>query len=369
MISSVVFYLVIFLVESLLSDYLYKKLQGYECNRRKQWLFILLSSLPCVLVSSIRTEVGTDYYNYYGVFRAVARGVVGEIAFLEPGYVLLINLCNLLGAGVRLLFIVSALIFGYGMKYAIFGIAKELEQKSVFVVAFFANSVLFGFSMNGIRQALAIAFVSVGIYYLIRDDKNRFCIMIVIGALFHITAISFLAMLFIRKNMMTPKQLLVTVSTAIVMLVVISRRDAFVNLFEATGIGVVNKFSDYLSSGINVEFVLWKNLIISLPFFSSLIFYKDIERKSKYKASLLLNICIFEIFVLIASQYFAYFFRFRYFMKMAEIMLIPYVTKKIHPSRLITFAYICYGVFAFVNASLSGLNGILPYSSLWFSLG
>lgn len=369
MASSVIFYLVIFFVESLLSDYLYKKLQGHECNRRKQWLFILLSSLPCVLVSSIRVEVGTDYYNYYGLFRAATRGAVGEIAFLEPGYVFLINLCNLFGDGVRLLFIVSATIFGYGMKYAVFGIAKELKQKSVFVVTFLINSVLFGFSMNGIRQALAIAFVSVGIYYLIKDDKKRFCIMVVIGALFHITAILFLTLLFIRKNMLTPKQLSITVAAAIVILSVLSRRDMLVNLFEATDIGIINKFSNYLSSDINVAFNLWKNLIVSLPFFLSLLFYKGIERQSEYKASLLLNICIFEIFVLIASQYFTFFFRFRYFMKIAEIMLIPYVTKKIHPSQLITFAYICYGVFSFVSDSLAGLNGILPYSSLWFSLG
>ena len=325
--------------------------------------------MPCILVASIRVEVGTDYYNYYGVFQAVTRGDAGKVTFLEPGYALLINLCNLFDGGVRLLFIVSAIIFGYGMKYAIFGIAKELEQKSVFVVTFFFNSALFGFSMNGIRQSLAIAFVSVGIYYLIKDEKKHFCIMVVMGALFHITAILFLALFFIRKDMLTPKQFLIIVIAAIAMFVVINRQETLVNLFETIDIGVINKVSDYLSNGTNIEFILWKNLIMSLPFFLSLFFYKDIERESEHKASLLLNICIFDIFVLIASQYFEYFFRFRYFMKMAEIMLIPYVTKKIHPSQLVTFVYICYGVITFVIDSLAGLNGILPYSSLWFSFG
>lgn len=366
---SIIFYQVIFLIESLLSDYLYKKIQRHEYRRKAQWLFILLSALPCVLVSSIRFEVGTDYYSYYGVFQAVTRGAVDKLSFLESGYVVLINLCNLLGGGVRLLFVISAIIFGYGMKYATFGIARELEQKSVFVVTFFMNSALFGFSMNGIRQALAIAFVAVGTYYLIKNDIRCFCIMVVIGALFHITAILFLALIFIRKNMLTPKQIMITVAAAIMMLVVISRRDTLVSLFEAINIGVINKASSYLSSNRDVEFVLWKNLLVSFPLYLSLFFYKDIERESENKASLLLNMSIFEMFVIIASQYFTFFFRFRYFMKMTEIMLIPYITKKIYPSQLVTFVYICYGAFVFASDSLTGLNEILPYSSLWFSLG
>ena len=162
---------------------------------------------------------------------------------------------------------------------------------------------------------------------------------------------------------------MITVAAAIMMLVVISRRDTLVSLFEAINIGVINKASSYLSSNRDVEFVLWKNLLVSFPLYLSLFFYKDIERESENKASLLLNMSIFEMFVIIASQYFTFFFRFRYFMKMTEIMLIPYITKKIYPSQLVTFVYICYGAFVFASDSLTGLNEILPYSSLWFSLG
>jgi len=157
-----------------------------------QWLFILLISI----VVGFRYEVGVDWFAYkadYDYFH-LRTSTKFLNQYYEYGYYLMSSIFGRLQLGSEwLFFTISLLTWGVIVK----GIPKFLLPLAIFYI--FADEYFF-WSMNGVRQFVAIAFWLLSIKYIIDKKLLKFVICIVLGSLFHQSVLLVIPFYFLNYN-------------------------------------------------------------------------------------------------------------------------------------------------------------------------
>ena len=158
-----------------------------------------LICLVLVLITGIRCNNGSDYYNYWVMYSEVTDwysniGDVLEEKF-QNGYLLLCYVTKALGGGKYSIFwVVSVLIY--------FSTIRLFRRYSCSPVLSFACWVLFGYlamSTNIIKQSLAMTCILWAFFCLERKRYVQFCCLSLLGCMFHISMVCVVfIMLFFR---------------------------------------------------------------------------------------------------------------------------------------------------------------------------
>lgn len=187
-------YISMFLISLILARRLQSvKIKFY--NSSVEWLKALILSLPFSIVAGFRADtVGIDYtaytisyYNYGGLASGREREIIGDW---------IVRLANRLNEPKFIIWFYAVFIcFG-----VMLWIVKQRKNEYVFPVALFFLTGCFNWSLNIMRQTAAsvIVFLFMDLLYdEVHKMRSRilFCIIVVIAAMMHTTALLYLGLL------------------------------------------------------------------------------------------------------------------------------------------------------------------------------
>lgn len=262
MVESYIFYTVLSLIVLILS---------YFAGKTKNTIYPIILVLILSFIAGFRAySVGSDTEEYVKIFNNINNGQHFE-KDLGFSYIsgALLKICN----NPTFLFFIYAIVI-YSL---ITARLWDLKSESSFTISFFTfYSFHFFESMNGMRQFVAVAFVFFGTRYLAKRKYIPFIIFVVLGALFHFSAMLGLLCLFIeflswKSLSKRQKHFLIGVTVLGLICAV---------LFSATLFGLIEKYIHYFDT-INFNFGL-RVIALLIIFLLSLFFYHT-PKNAKFK--------------------------------------------------------------------------------------
>ena len=316
-------------------------------------IFIFLIFIPPFLIAALRYQVGTDYMVY---LTEKIPGVLNNWSVgIEPLYRILIKI----GAGLgnyQLIFILTHLIIIYFIGESIL---KESPLFFISVIAFWGTG-FFNYSLNIMRQAIAMSIFLYALQFIDKDKKKYF-FFIFIACLFHTSAIIYIFYYLIRninfKNVRSFLWLFV--------FCILKEPIRVILLFITQRIG---KYSQYFGSVLDTNKGGWTFLIINLSIYAvfcfSTYFVKDDDKIQRY-----ISLQFVTTFITVLSSVLPNYERLMYLFMVVQIISIPYVANKLE-NIIYKFVFLVIIIFlyAFMFYRLFILGNIgetFPYVSIF----
>ena len=160
---------------------------GVVNRRQKDKAFLLLSFLLLTFLACFRGPyIGTDTINYVELFDDI--NIDPSLVFrFEPGFMLYVRLLNCISDSPQIMIITSSLFIMYS-----FYLFIKKYSCCVWLSVFLFFSLFFNASLNIMRQYIAIAFLLYSFDYVIRREKIKFLLLLLIAFLFHFPSIIFI---------------------------------------------------------------------------------------------------------------------------------------------------------------------------------
>lgn len=350
-----------------------------KCNQPKiSYLFALLAIGLLSLFASLRADtIGTDvlvyakpyleYINLYGLNWLIKR------SDCEILYLLLTSLVSSLGGNLQvLLFIITFIISFLVYKYAI----DNSDRTNVVLVFSTYLFVFFGFTLNLIRQSIAIAIILYAMKFVKERKLFPFLLCIIIASGFHTTSIAMVLLYFIYGFFGKRSEAIVKCTTIPVLLfVVIFYRFIIKYLYILSDKYTLDYISSFIYEGININFT-WEILKI----FTMIIVFAltknsrsmqndvDVTNKNYFSFCKFLLVVDFILFQLGAIMKFAERFSL-YFMIISLMYLIPsmsnstVISKNKSKGKIISYILIYLTLFAnfYIMFNVLKISSIIPF--------
>ncbi|MBP3766506.1 MAG: EpsG family protein [Bacilli bacterium] len=327
----------------------------YHGKKNISRLFILISFLILLALIGFRYYVGTDYESYIDIYNKVATLEFNELYLvdIEYGTKVIFKIIYNLFDNQYYIFIALGLV----TLYPIYKANKLYDYEYLpFSVLTFCLMFL-PFDLNGMRQGVAMSFIILSFAYLFKDKKIMAFISFAIAFLFHKSAIlllPYLGLFMIKKG---KSSLIYSISfTLILSFLLLFFNDAMMRL------GIVSDY-EYLLSGLDIDNITYKNIILYIPFIFLIIVYDPkVERISELK-----GLFISSMILLVLGTSKQYLSRISLYHMMFLIILIPMIIKNINNKTykyIIEILYIIYLLYYFIHEFYTlGIHEIFPYQT------
>lgn len=318
-------------------------------------LFFLLAFLPPFFISAVRYGIGTDYfYTYVPEWNKLLTGEGN--GFSEWGFNAIILLLQLFTDDPQWLFVVTSAVYFYFIYRTVI---RYSENAYVSAAVLFVSCFYF-WSLNNVRQGIAVTALFAAYPYLVRRETWKYLLCVLVGFLFHKTAIIMIVpyvavnLRFVRREF--PVWLVIAVIAlpfACVVLEFILRH---------------TKYEYFFTSDLNDNQSTTLNIFYHLVFF--VLMYLALGRS--YKADK-------QAYVLLFLQFFAFYIscvslfipisemisRATMYFQVYQILSVPYCLKRIRRAdNRAAFALIYFGAYALYLIwfiVLKGYHDVLPY--------
>ncbi len=324
---------------------------------------IFLGFVILLLFIGFRLNVGTDYNSYLEMYNRAAAtpwnqlGTIGK----EVPVLALFKLCSFVFGNGRLIF----LVLGFFLLWPIYKINKLYDYKYL-AYSILVFSVLFlPFSLNGIRQGIAMAFMLLSIVYIMRRNIKRGIFALLLSVSFHIASLIMLPYIILiyvhekKKINFTMLNILMTTLISVIIMFFLN------NILLDIGF---DKY-EYVLGKINTEHVSFVNALLYLPV--ALIALTTRNKKiSDTENSVFNNLLLDGMIFCIVGSTARFLDRFAIYFLMASILLVPKQIQNISEKNLrllFKILLILYLVLLFyVEYSVLGWQEILPYQTWAF---
>lgn len=160
--------------------------------------FLFLIMLFMIAIQTFRgLEIGLDTGAYYSKFIDYGNMNLQQIftSNQEVGFSMLIKITTLIGGSFNFfLFIISVLSI-----FPVFYLTKKYSPYPFLTIMLFISLRYYAFTFSGLRQSIAMGLTLLSVHFLINKKSLKFIILTIIASFFHISAILFLPVLFIKK--------------------------------------------------------------------------------------------------------------------------------------------------------------------------
>lgn len=222
-----------------------------------------------LLFMGTRYWVGCDYFGYLKRFDAFnyAQGNISTFLMLEePGFHLLNYFTHAMGLDyVWLIFFSSLIIIYCTVRFS------WLYVSPIIVLALFFPVMLIQLGMSGLRQALAVSFILIGLIHFCKGNRIVTGIYILLASTFHQSAVIFLPVAFLAGRDVSIKKLILVllVASPFVAFLLGSRMDVYQDRY------VDQIYGEVSSGGALLRFILllipcglffWKRKIVKLKY-------------------------------------------------------------------------------------------------------
>jgi len=277
-IFSLILYFSIFSGSSLLMHY------GIKRNLK---FFIILSLIIPATLAAVRYGVGTDYFNYINIINSfkdvtTSQFLANNINIIEPGFYALIKTAQVTSHTYIALFGISSF---FTLCFFYLGL-KKLNIRHQSLVYFLFLLTIFPFTLNAVRQGIALSISFFAISFLIKKQQMPFYIMLGIACLFHYSAIILLFTPLIFKLILkeaenTKTKTIIFRTTIMILAITLLLPIVFNNLYK---FGIFDKYSEYgsiLPATNNFAYYL-KAILLIISLFVFIHLRKRVPDLTKY---------------------------------------------------------------------------------------
>lgn len=337
---------------------LYSELSGRRYNKTLlcRVIWILIASIPFILVYGLRFQVGADYRSYLSYFNYMRNG--GEISLFgefEPGYVIL----NMIAARVFHQGYGIFLIVGMLMILILYRLAQQFEKDaSITLLYYIFFMVYFGVSCNVVRQMIAVT-ICAGAYHYILDRKFKlFILCILAAALFHKSALFCASLYFLGYIRSSAGAIVFKFSCCLMGLLCILFQDQVLSFMTFTKL-----YSGHvIASGIGIRGVSFLLYVIPALILIELTKNGLLHKKPEYQFFVLLM--WMQIPIQCCGLYNQVLERMSLYCSVAQVVLVPAIVKCIKDSlnrRIWEYVFKAWYLFHFIVMEIylpgNGING------------
>lgn len=301
-----------------------------------------LISAALTFTSALRYRVGTDYWAYY-LWKVPTWAEIRNrmLHFQEPAFALLVKLSRLVWNDGQSVIFVSALITVVLFCLTIYK----------FSPMYLASMLLYIFttawqgSFNGIRFYIASAILFAGHQYILKKQFLKYCLVVFIASLFHVTALVMIIPYFIFNRKADLTQLLIMTAGSLIL------RFSYDEIFQLLGT-IRGKVFDvqgdiYYSGSVNIFRILIT--FIPIAIFIFLCRKEGITPEQNFY----LNAAFFNAFCMLAGIGSRYLARFGHYTNAVVIISYAYIFQLIDDEKtrkIVIFAvmtmYLLYWLYS-----------------------
>lgn len=307
--------------------------------------------IPIFLIYTLRDGIGTDYYgyeetymhlhniNFFQYFSFHNAGIYNY--YVEPGYYFLIRIAP----NFHVLQFLNIFVMCFPVFHAIIQYQDRFAPEFPFFI-FFTQQFIY--SLNVVRQSIALGFILLAFVYLIRDKTFNFFISVLVAALFHTTSL-FALLYFFIKEFKNPIVNHIRDITMVVLTLLIPLMGKIVfYLFSAFPV-FARYFSEYpIAEQIVLNYTWW--LYIVPPILPLLLLLKKKMFESKEERTMF-RIYMTHVPVQLLGFYNGWLFRLTRMPQLIQIIFVPYMLKKVknhNMHRLLILYYFLWYIFFFL---------------------
>lgn len=180
--------------------------------------FLNVSFFLIFLLCALRDySVGRDIMGYIEVYKESSLFDLGDFSwiYMESGYILLMQICSLIGFSSRFFLI---LIYGL-MLYPIYYIIKKYSEDKLLSVIIFICYQFLVFDLSGIRQGLATSICLMSLSYAMtikKVDWIKFLLIVLLASTIHRSSLIFLFLPFLLKMRYNIKSCAILIGSMVV---------------------------------------------------------------------------------------------------------------------------------------------------------
>ncbi len=361
MLGSILLYLGLFTIEALLV---------YIANKFKQKkmihaIFVLLIIVIPAVISSIRYGVGTDFFGYERIFDSYSNmstfsfSKYGGIS-TEIGFYLFIRLAIVLfGTYKGFLFLIT-LVSTYLMYKTI---DYKKNESSMSLMIFIGLVLLFGPSLNIMRQILAVTIILYGLRFIEEKKIIKYIITVIIASSFHTSALFSIFFYFLNfdgQKFSKTKEFIIVLTTILIPFLF----EFFFNMLE--NLLIFSKYTHIYTDQIQYS-NRFAGLLIRLPILILMIINRKklVAANNNNKFYLLLYVLEFTAVFLGFQMKWA--IRLVYYCMGSEIVLVPQVIRLSKGRNKLLACFYIIGYYIAYFIIIFGLwknDGIIPYKTM-----
>lgn len=327
-------------------------------------LFWFLSLIILIFIMGFRANsVGVDDLNYlrnYNIANSMNFFQYYSTYVTEPGFYFLYKFVYVFFGDFQwLIIITSAITLTLFYKALSFEIENISLPLAIFIFALTQYFYYFGI----IRMGLSVAIIAFGFRYILRNEKKKYFLLVLLATLFHYSSLFGLILLFLNFN----KSEKFKKSNLLKIILLIPVSFIFVRVFVFPFIGA-SRYQGYIESDIGIDFGFLSSLPFLVLFFY---YYNKIPVSSKnYKH---FQFYFFLFLIKVVTEIFAPIIgigRMVWYVNLSLCVLLPFtikITKDFGVKMFLiafTFFYcFIYSSYAYFANSHRGMF-LLPYKNI-----
>lgn len=315
-------------------------------------VFKYVPILPLFLVAALRSFVGTDYMHYmYNKVPLILKGCSSD----EFGFQLItLFAMNVLGNFQWLIAIMAFLTL-----FAFYSSWRKHSNELYLSILIFVSTGFFYFSLNGMRQALAISLFFFAVRYIIKRKPIHYCCVVLLASTIHLSALIFLPFYILARIKLTKKHVIMTslflylVWPLIAMLVYFFFFPSYYGYFEWGTI-----------AGFNWRYLIFLLIIVLLDFYKKM--DKAVaELPSNDPLNVYRNLTLFAFFACNVSPTLTgeSAFRVIYMFFPATCVYVTYLVSFKNKKMFFFFVLCCILEFLWISSQNPGW--VIPYHSIF----
>lgn len=367
--QSLIFYLTIFVCSCIFANLVqytnkYNSCTSQHLKRNVCYpIFMIVSMLFPIVTAGIRYNVGVDFNSYVDIYyTTINSSILENIKTGELGYVFLNRASENIFNSPQGVFLFSSIITICFLYAAI----HDHDNKISFSLALFLYyTKFFPFSLNVMRQSIAMSIIFYSYKYIVNRNFKRFLKFVIIAALFHTSAIIVIPFYFINGKKIKRSLFIKIISVFCCSLVVFN---IDIILEKMGKFNVISKYSIYSEmvnkSNISISSLLSQIIIIFLV----IIFFERLIKKDE-RIELYFWLYIFGFIFNLAEIKVQYAGRIGMYFNILSIILIPYILSIIKNKvirNLFKCVIISYGFTLFIFGNyINNVQSIIPFKVFW----
>lgn len=354
-----IFYIMILVLESCMLFAANFKNQEVLIRKRNDRCYVILVTVQFLLLSALRAAtVGADTQYYIEYFQTIddnytwpqmvsylAGGFLGERRWFEPLFTLFVKCVHMFTGNPQIFLFVIAIIIMMPLGKFIYDNSRNVALSFMIYMCLFFQC----FGITAVRQSLALSIAVLGGYHFVKEQKIwKFFICVLVGMLFHVSAIIILPLYFVYHY--KPSKVAKAVYIGIVLLLFMFHDQMIEVISAVTGFAYAGSEG---AKAFNMVIIM-----LAITLFCLWKYDKLIEMRDENKG--IMNAVLLGTLILPLSQVDSVYMRLSYFYYMFLMILIPEILL-LFPKKWKNIFTVC----AYVGMIALFARHGLQYSFFW----
>ncbi len=168
-------------------------LQNFDADKKRKYEVVFIGIVLFLFAALRDPSVGTDVLRYCDGYRNVADMTFSEILssqsqYRDPVFYCFIRTLSFISEDPQFMLAVIGAWIAFTFSYFTY----HTKGNVLMTYILFICLRIYSFTLTGLRQAMAMGFIWLAFVFLQKNLKLRFVAFVILGALFHASAITFL---------------------------------------------------------------------------------------------------------------------------------------------------------------------------------